>query len=89
MQDEIKVSIGAMDEENPFTEDTVEDVEGCVRNFFLGCLRSCGSEDREIINGTLFGQDYESIKKHCKKNGELFSDDHFPTENQVAGKSLE
>ena len=88
MQDELKVLLETMDEEEPFTEDTVEDVEGCVRNFFLGCLRSCGSEDPEIINGKLFGQDYESIRKHCKKNGELFIDDHFPSENQVAGKTF-
>lgn len=77
-----------MNLEEPFTEDTVEDVEGCVRDFFLGCLRTCGSKDQEIIDGKLFGQDYESIRKYCKKNGDLFTDEHFPTKCQIAGKSF-
>ena len=73
-------------EEEIFKEETVVDVEGCVRDFFLGCLKDHGSEEPEIVDGKLFGQEIDSIRERCKRQDELFIDPHFATNNIVAGK---
>ena len=51
-----------MIEEEEFHEDIVDDVEGCMRDFFLGCIKCHNSDDLEIVDGLLFGQSYQKIK---------------------------
>ena len=51
-----------MIEEEEFHEDIVDDVEGCMRDFFLGCIKCHNSDDPEIVDGLLFGQSYQKIK---------------------------
>ena len=51
-----------MIEEDEFHEDIVDDVEGCMRDFFLGCIKCHNSDDLEIVDGLLFGQSYQKIK---------------------------
>ena len=52
-----------MEEEN-FTEQVIQDVEGCFRDFFLGCFNPCHSfdDEPEIEDGKLFGQNFEKIQ---------------------------
>ena len=54
-----------MQEEEIFTEELLEDVEGRIRDFFLGCFTRTEQEDsfESIVrDGKLYGQDYNSIK---------------------------
>ena len=53
-----------MQEEN-FTEELLEDVEGKLLDFFLGCFSNTNKEDSFesfVKDGKLYGQDYSSIK---------------------------
>ena len=52
-----------MEEEN-FTEEVIQDVEACFRDFFLGCFNPCHSfdDEPEIVDGRLFGQNFEKIQ---------------------------
>ena len=51
-------------EEEHFTEQVIQDVEGCFRDFFLGCFNPCHSfdDEPEIVDGKLFGQNFEKIQ---------------------------
>ena len=52
-----------MQEEN-FTEELLEDVEGKLLDFFLGCFSNTNKEDSFesfVKDGKLYGQDYNSI----------------------------
>ena len=54
-----------MQEEEIFTEELLEDVEGRIRDFFLGCFTRTEQKDifESIVkDGKLYGQDYNSIK---------------------------
>ena len=54
-----------MQEEDTFTEELLEDVEGRIRDFFLGCFTKTEQEDSfdsEVRDGKLYGQDYDNIK---------------------------
>ena len=56
-----------MQEEDTFTEELLEDVEGRIRDFFLGCFTKTEQEDNFdfdsiVKDGKLYGQDYDSIK---------------------------
>ena len=54
-----------MQEEETFTEEVLEDVEGKILDFFLGCFTNTDKEDSFeslVKNGKLYGQDYNSIK---------------------------
>ena len=51
-------------EEEVFTENVIHDVEGCLRDFFLGCFnpRQSFDDEPEIVDGRLFGQHFEKIQ---------------------------
>lgn len=51
-------------EEEVFTENVIHDVEGCLRDFFLGCFNPSQSfdDEPEIVDGRLFGQYFEKIQ---------------------------
>ena len=51
-------------EEEVFSEEVTQDVEGCVRDFFLGCFNPYNSfeDEPEIVDGRLFGQNYDKIQ---------------------------
>ena len=54
-----------MQEEDTFTEEMLEDVEGRIRDFFLGCFTKTEQEDSFeslVRDGKLYGQDYNNIK---------------------------
>ena len=54
-----------MQEEDAFTEELLEDVEGRIRDFFLGCFTKTEQEDSfesVVRDGKLYGQDYDNIK---------------------------
>ena len=54
-----------MQEEDTFTEELLEDVEGRIRDFFLGCFTKTEQEDSFeslVRDGKLYGQDYDTIK---------------------------
>ena len=54
-----------MQEEDTFTEELLEDVEGRIRDFFLGCFTNTENEDSfesVVRDGKLYGQDYDTIK---------------------------
>ena len=54
-----------MQEEETFTEELLEDVEGRIRDFFLGCFTKTEQEDSfdsVVRDGKLYGQDYDNIK---------------------------
>ena len=54
-----------MQEEGTFTEELLEDVEGRIRDFFLGCFTKTEQEDSfqsVVRDGKLYGQDYDKIK---------------------------
>ena len=54
-----------MQEEDTFTEELLEDVEGRIRDFFLGCFTKTEQEDSfdsVVRDGKLYGQDYDNIK---------------------------
>ena len=54
-----------MQEEDTFTEELLEDVEGRIRDFFLGCFTNTEQEDdfeSVVRDGKLYGQDYHNIK---------------------------
>ena len=54
-----------MQEEDTFTEELLEDVEGRIRDFFLGCFTKTEQEDSFeslVRDGKLYGQDYNNIK---------------------------
>ena len=51
-------------EEKDFTEEIIQDVEACFRDFFLGCFNPCHSfdDEPELVDGRLFGQNFEKIQ---------------------------
>ena len=54
-------------EEDTFTEDHLEDVEGRILDFFLGCFTNTNKNQEDssedlVKDGKLYGQDYHSIK---------------------------
>ena len=51
-----------MEEEDEFGQELVEDLEGCILDFFLGCVKNKSSVDIDIVDGKLYGQDYNKIK---------------------------
>ena len=54
-----------MQEEETFTEQVLEDVEGRILDFFLGCFSNTDKGDSLeslVKDGKLYGQDYNSIK---------------------------
>ena len=74
-----------MQEEDTFTEELLEDVEGRIRDFFLGCFTKTEQEDSfdsVVRDGKLYGQDYDNIKVllfllylgliNCVSAGEMF-----------------
>lgn len=80
-----------MEEEN-FTEEVIQDVEACFRDFFLGCFNPCHSfdDEPEIVDGRLFGQNFEKIQAESIRRGELFVDPKFPTDSSlVAGHEVQ
>ena len=67
-----------MQEEDTFTEELLEDVEGRIRDFFLGCFTRTEQEDsfESIVrDGKLYGQDYFTLKEHFRGTNLLFRDD--------------
>ena len=51
-------------EEEVFSEEVTQDVEGCVRDFFFGSFNPYHSfeYEPEIVDGRLFGQNYDKIQ---------------------------
>ena len=54
-------------EEDTFTEEHLEDVEGKILDFFLGCFTNTNKDKEDsfedlVKDGKLYGQDYHSIK---------------------------
>merc|ERR1712126_387989 len=55
-------------------------VYALFKEYFVTVLGNMSNP--EIINGKLYGQDFQKIKAQCIKNGTLFQDEKFPATNR-------
>ena len=62
MTESSSANMADLEQEADFDQEIVEDIEGCILDFFLGCVKNKSSVDIDIVDGKLYGQDYHNIK---------------------------
>ena len=69
----VEVNMPDLEQEVEFGQELVDDLEGCILDFFLGCVKNKSSADIDIVNGKLYGQDYNKIKVFQRLPVKFFS----------------
>lgn len=92
---DLDISPEEVEETDTFLEEVLEDVEGAIGSFFRGIFGKRKNNDEiwegeeggeegdgePVINGRLFGQNYQEIKASCLESGELFTDPKFTADD--------